>query len=286
MIFELPWMASLSADGVDDNFDNARAGKASRAGAKAARILRVVRMMIRLVRLVKFCKYFKENKHKKGGSATIVPNSQDIELSKMPPESHVGAEMSDRTTKKVIVGMLIMLMVIPLLQVQELEYLNEYGMHMVLQHRTKKENMDAGGNADWNTWEITEGIFINRTSYISMIYEGVEDSVQDFGITPSGRANKESLRSKEKSAISINSANEDYSMTAVFDVSERAKEEALLGILLTTFVIVLLAVGTMTFSRDMNNWVILPIEKMVQLVREISAFALFELLFQSGHSSG
>eukprot|EP00979_Chaetoceros_neogracilis_P005573 scaffold1014_cov274-Chaetoceros_neogracile.AAC.19 len=38
MIFELPWMASVSADGVDDNFDNARASKASRAGAKAARI--------------------------------------------------------------------------------------------------------------------------------------------------------------------------------------------------------------------------------------------------------
>eukprot|EP00979_Chaetoceros_neogracilis_P005572 scaffold1014_cov274-Chaetoceros_neogracile.AAC.18 len=155
----------------------------------------------------------------------------------MPPESHVGAEMSDRTTKKV----------------QELEYLNEYGMHMVLQHRTRIENMDAGGNADWNTWEFTEGLFINRTSCISMIYEGVEDSVRDFGITPSDRANKESLRSNEKSAISINSANEDYSMTAVFDISERANEEALLAILLTTFVIVLLAVGTMTFSRDVNN---------------------------------
>ena len=270
MIFELPWMTSVSADGVDDNFDNARAGKASRAGAKAARILRVVRM-IRLVRLVKLYKYFKENKHKKGGSATIVPDSQETELSKMPPESHVGAEMSDRTTKKVIVGILIMLMVIPLLQVQELEYLNEYGMHMVLKQRTRIENMDFAGNADWNTWEFTEGFFINRTSCISMIYEGVGNSVRDFGIIPSGRANIESLRSNEKSAISINSANKDYSMTAVFDISERANEEALLGILLTTFVILLLAVGTMTFSRDVNNLVILPIEKMVQLVREISA---------------
>ena len=269
MIFELPWMTSISADGVDDNFEGARAGKASRAGAKAARILRVVRM-IRLVRLVKLYKYFSENKHKKEGSATIVPDNEDTELNKMPPESHVGAEMSDRTTKKVIVGILIMLMVIPLLQVQELEYVNEYGMQMVLQARTSLENMDTG-NADWNTWEFTESFFINATSCISMIYGGVGNCARDFGMIPSNRASVESLRSNEKSVISISNEDEEYSMTAVFDISERANEEAFLGILLTTFVIVLLAVGTMTFSRDVNNLVILPIEKMVQLVREISA---------------
>ena len=60
-------------------------------------------------------------------------------------------------------------------------------------------------------------------------------------------------------------------MTAAFDESSRADEEAILGILLTSFVILLLAIGTMTFSRDVNSLVIIPIEKMVQLVREISA---------------
>ena len=269
MVFELPWMTSVSADGVDDNFENARAGKASRAGAKAARILRVVRM-IRLVRLVKLYKYFSENKLKKEGSATIVPESQDVELNNMPPESRVGAEMSDRTTKKVIVGILIMLMVIPLLQVDELEYINEYSMHMVLQQRTSLENMDTG-NTDWNTWEFTESFFLNATKCISMVYGGFGNNVRNFGIIPSDRANVESLRSNEKSVISISSVAEEFSMTAIFDIQERANEEAILGILLTTFVIVLLAVGTMTFSRDVNNLVILPIEKMVQLVREISA---------------
>jgi len=269
MIFELPWMTSVSADGVDDNFENARAGKASRAGAKAARILRVVRM-IRLVRLVKLYKYFSESKHKKEGSATIVPETQDVELNNMPPESHVGAEMSDRTTKKVIVGILIMLMVIPLLQVDELEYINEYSMHMVLQQRASLETMDTG-NADWNTWEFTESFFLNATKCISMVYGGFGDSVRNFGIIPSDRVNVESLRSNEKSVLSISSEDDEFSMTAIFDIQERANEEAVLGILLTTFVIVLLAVGTMTFSRDVNNLVILPIEKMVQLVREISA---------------
>lgn len=272
MIFELPWITSVSADGVDDNFDNARAGKASRAGAKAARVLKVVRM-IRLVRLVKLYKYFSENKHKKEGS--IVPDQDDGDLHNMPPESHVGAEMSDRTTKKVIVGILIMLMVIPLMQVDEIEYFNEYGMHMVLEQRTSINEeafkMGLDTNTDWSRWEHAENEFIESTNCLSLEYSGFDDNMRNFGVIPNGRADPASLRSNEKSVISISSDKDNYSVMAAFDISMRAEEEALLGILLTSFVILLLAVGTTTFSRDVNNLVILPIEKMVQLVREITA---------------
>ncbi len=285
MTFELPWLTSVSADGVDDNFDNARAGKASRAGAKAARMLKVVRM-VRLVRLVKLYKYFSENKHKKEGSSSIVPDRDESELDDMPPESHVGAEMSDRTTKKVIVGILIMLMVIPLLQVDEIEYINEYGMHMVLEQRTSLNQIgqDVGFDGlDWGRWEHAESVFLKNTNCISLLYRGFEDDVRDYGIVPSDRASPASLRSSEKSIISISSLNDNLVMTAAFDYSKRAEEEALLGILLTTFVILLLAVGTMTFSKDVNHLVILPIEKMVQLVREISANPLGENLSLSPH---
>lgn len=264
MVFEIPWMTSGSGDGVEDNFgENARAGKASRAGAKAARILRVVRM-IRLVRLVKLYKYFSEKKNKKEG--TIAPEiEEDENLNDMPPESHVGAEMSDRTTKKVIVGILIMLMVIPLLQVDQLEYANEYGMHMVLQQRVS--------NLDLDDWIDAESHFVHSSNCISMEYgfrddDRLEDR-SDF--IPSDRRSIDSLRNIEKSTITIKRNENRYNMTATFDITDRANEEALLGILLTSFVIALLAVGTMTFSRDVNNLVILPIEKMVQLVREISA---------------
>lgn len=270
MVFELPWMTS-DTGGVDDNFENARAGKASRAGAKAARILKVVRM-VRLVRLVKLYKYFSENKHKKEGS--IVPDRDDGKLDNMPPESHVGAEMSDRTTKKVIVGILIMLMVIPLLQVDEIEYINEYGMHMVLQQRTSLNQIGQQTGfegMDWGRWEHSETLFLNGTNCIGLTYGGFDDDMREFGIIPSDRVDPDSLRSNEKSIISISSENDSFTMTAAFDYIIKAEEEAFLGILLTTFVIFLLAAGTMAFQRDVNNLVILPIEKMVQLVREISA---------------
>ncbi len=274
MVFEIPWLNSYSFDGVDGNLESARAGKASRAGAKAARILRVVRM-IRLVRLVKLYKYFSEKQQKKEGSGSIVPDDVGNELDNMPPESHVGAEMSDRTTKKVIVGILIMLMVIPLLQLEDLEYVNEFGMHMVLNQRASVNEADALSNSNtntlWESWEYAESYFINTTSCVDLSYTGFDDDRANSALIPYDRADPSTLRYNEKTTITISDENDQYSLTASFDVSERADEEALLGILLTSFVIVLLAVGTMTFSRDVNILVILPIEKMVQLVREISA---------------
>jgi len=259
MIFEIPWLNPLpSGEVMNSNLESARAGKASRAGAKAARIIRVVRM-IRLVRLVKLYKYFSENKHKKEGS--IAPDNKS---DNMPPESHVGAEMSDRTTKKVIIGILIMLMVIPMLQVSDLQYTNVFGMRMVFNQR--RQNYDSS----LNTWIFSESYFINSTDCMEISYIGFEDGEHEFASIPN-KGHLESLREVEKSVITINDEMDNHSMTAVFDVSRRVYEEAQLGLLLTSFVIVLLAVGTMTFSRDVNKLVIIPIEQMVQLVREISA---------------
>ena len=262
MIFELPWIFPYSNDGVDESFENARAGKASRAAAKAARLLKVVRM-IRLVRLVKLYKYFSESKHKKEGS--IVPDNED----NMPPESHVGAEMSDRTTKKVIIGILIMLMVLPLLQVDDYEYHNEFGMQMVLNSRTIA-NLN-GFNATHDSWEFAETLFLNTTDCVELFYTGFNDGGYDEAMIPEGRSDPEKLRTSERRVITISTEGSQSALTAAFDISERVDEEALLAILLTTFVIILLAVGTMTFSKDVNNLVIIPIEQMVQLVREISA---------------
>ena len=277
----------MTSYNVSGNLENARAGRASRAGAKAGRILKVVRM-IRLVRLVKLYKYFSEKKNKEKGS--VVPD--DELLDSMPPESHVGAEMSDRTTKKVILGILVMLIVIPLLQVNDLEYLDALGMHLVFERRISLANRFAASEAeavDGNSslslvaaesWSHSEEYFVRTTNCIELSYSGFDDDWAGYDLAPipPGRADPTSLRKQETVSLTIDDdeyehgeEGKGYSMTASFDETKRADEEAFLGMLLTTFVIFLLAVGTMAFSRDVNILVIIPIEKMVQLVREISA---------------
>ena len=321
--FEIPWMSSSpSTSSSDGGIENARAGRASRAGARAARVIKVVRM-IRLVRLVKLYKYFgdstKQKKQRERQSAVVAPalaeyddttskrKKKDDDDVDMPPESRVGTEMSDRTTKKVIVGILVMLIGIPLLQINDVQYKNEFGMQMVFERRQHLSNLVAAdGAADaaadgadsagriqdaTNDWLFSETLFLQTSECIYLEYDGFHDEGYTLAPIPPDRAKPSRLQGPEKTtvAISVSSREEavpevdgtgtttnnkvepKLQMVAIFDISARAREEAILGILLTTFVIGLLAVGTMTFSRDVNTLVILPIEKMVQLVRDISA---------------
>lgn len=279
MLFEVLSLSTNDYDSSLDSANSARAGRASRAGAKAARIIRVVRM-IRLVRLVKLYKYFSGKKNQKEGVVVPVETEDDDDddiINNIPNESHVGAEMSDRTTKKVILGCLIMLIVIPLLQVDDIEYLNEYRMQMVFERR---ENLlttyvDSTNPLELQSasasWEFVEDLFLKSTNCIQLKYFGFEDSFRLETEVPDRRASPAELRALEKNSLTISNDDDTLKMLATFDLSRQAKEESLLSILLTTFIIILLAVGTMTFSRDVNSLVIIPIEKMVQLVREISA---------------
>lgn len=316
MLIEIVPMESLSVSGEDDlDLESTRAGRASRAGAKAARLLKIVRM-IRLVRLVKLYKYFSAKGHANNSStassATIAPSdgkrnssvsgstsNENDDLEKMPPESHVGAAMSDRTTKRVIIGILIMLIGIPILQVEDFQYVNEYGMDMVLERRStvsqvygaifdyQNAHEDSSAIQELSaieqqellastiqTWEFTENLFLQSTNCIQLTYLGFADHERTSGIIPynPNLKSESDLRAIEKVSLTISSShNDEEKVHAVFDVSKAADEEAFLNVILTTFVILLLAVGTMVFSRDVNILVIIPIEKMVQLVREISA---------------
>lgn len=106
----------------------ARAGRASRAGARAGRV-------IRLVRIVRLYNIYASNKKKKMDKVKGLLNGRmdgvaieqrispeedtdtfaDAEEEEPPAESHVGKTMGDITTQKVIVGVLLMLIMLPLM---------------------------------------------------------------------------------------------------------------------------------------------------------------------------
>ena len=265
MAIELPWVLQPGG-GVADSIDSSMAGKASIAGAKSANKFKVIRM-VRLVRLAKLYKYFSTKQSAKTTDANAADNSGGS-LENIPPESHVGAEMSDRTTKKVIVGILIMLLGIPLLQADDIDYLNEFSMKMAFGHR--KLVSDGINGSEFEQWEFSESLLIDRTGCIDITYDGFDDGLPNDAIIPNDRSRVQDMRVEELDVITISDIDYVRSMTAIFDASERKREEAVLGILLTSFVIVLLGLGMVSFTKDVRNLVILPIEHMIQLVREIS----------------
>jgi class 3 adenylate cyclase len=235
------------------------------AGATAAQKLKVIRM-VRLVRLAKLYKYLSAKKSTKQVGPT--DDSARIGIDLVPAESHVGAEMSDRTTKKVIIGILVMLIGIPLLQADEVVYRNEFSMNMVLENRLLLAN--EFDDAALENWEFSESLLLNTTKCIDITYRGFDDSLRGKAIIPTDRTKTGDLRKEEMNVITISTMGYSRTMTSIFDASERVREEALLGILLTSFIIVLLGLGMISFTKDVRNLVIVPIEKMIHLVREIS----------------
>jgi class 3 adenylate cyclase len=257
---QMPWILQGGMESAVDSIDSTMTGKASMAGARAANKLKILRM-VRLVRLAKLYKYFSTKQGAK--SAGVAPA-----VGAIPAESHVGAEMSDRTTKKVIVGILIMLMGIPLLQVDEVDYRNEFSMNMVLENRIQLSDGISAGELE--RWQFSESLLLESTDCIGITYRGFDDGLRTNATIPEGRQSVGSLRRQAIDVITISDVDYVRLMTSVFDASERVREEAFLGMLLTSFVIVLLGLGMISFTKDVRNLVIVPIEKMVQLVKEIS----------------
>ena len=62
-----------------------------------------------------------------------------------------------------------------------------------------------------------------------------------------------------------------YETTMVFNVQSNSKQTAQFSIFTTIFVMLILSAGTYFFSTDVNRLVIIPIERMVALVKKISA---------------
>lgn len=124
-----------------DGADNARTGRAARLGARMGRVVRV----IRLVRILKLYKTFREaqaaknRKQERDAQPGEEDDWLDDDLEKQDDqqegkESRVGKKLSDITTRKVIILVLIMLLVLPLLQVDEVEYnpfSSVYGANLV-----------------------------------------------------------------------------------------------------------------------------------------------------------
>lgn len=299
-----------SSPGADASaLQSARAGRASRAGARAGRIVRIVRM-VRLVRLVKLLKV-KDSVGKdkvlpeteQHGSSGLGLEEEDLEgrtvsslekddeddlLDELLPESHVGKTMSDLTTRRVIVGVLSMLILLPLFTYTPTDEsaMNQARLCHVMY--VQKDLCDVTNssckllNEGWETAnEVFKNQFAREKSYLTSltfkVWNASTYELEDW-LDRSGREDK--MRYDAYQSVIVTSytyvnasdpnSKREYETKANIDKSYAKSEEALLSFLLTIFVILLLGVGTMVFSSDTERLVINPIEHMMRRVTEIS----------------
>lgn len=268
LIFEIHWIIGDAVSGSDQtSLKSARAGRASRAGARAGRI-------VRLVRMVKLYKYFKAQKANEGQSGSGAKGEKGTgeettgtsNLSELAPESHVGAAMSDLTTRRVIVLVLVMLIAIPLMSYSTTDYSPQYGAQLVHSYALKNVSVSTGEYSAGYSMAIE-----NVRSNLKCLYLRVDDEVFiDDPSLDSFRLAEEltlSYRTLTPSAAGGHVYVETFS---IFDTKNSSIKTAQYGIYMTIFILFLLVVGTYFFSTDVNRLVIIPIEKMVALVQEIS----------------
>lgn len=240
--------------GVSNSNNSSRqlqnAAKASRAGTRTSRILRIIRL-IRLIRLVKLYK------HAKIALKNGEEDEEDLqnELENITQESKVGKKLSEVTMKRVIFIVLIMLFVLPVLEgefylnsltswvfgIYEMEtHLNKFSFDIALKRYISYHKNDIrpliylSYKNNTGNYEWTHGIDYNDLRYTEIFYF----SYQDF--------------------------------IAIFDTRYDSRLTSLLNIFKTIFICIVLTFGAVYFTKDAEDLVIKPIEKIIEKLKKIA----------------
>eukprot|EP00241_Pyramimonas_parkeae_P004274 CAMPEP_0114238114 /NCGR_PEP_ID=MMETSP0058-20121206/7752_1 /TAXON_ID=36894 /ORGANISM="Pyramimonas parkeae, CCMP726" /LENGTH=849 /DNA_ID=CAMNT_0001350203 /DNA_START=611 /DNA_END=3157 /DNA_ORIENTATION=- len=258
-----PTDSSGSADNsqMKESATLTRAGRTSRAGTRAGRIVRLVR----LVRILKLYKQYTKSKQLADGQA-----DPEEELA----ESRVGQKLSDLTTRRVIVGVLMMLFIMPLFDVttfDEPETLMEGGLQLV------EEAYLAANDTQSPGFLAALDAYVNKT-------EGMY-WVQVVNVSMSQRHGMKGPDYRSLRGVEVVEAVLSGGSFAKFDVREASVLQAVLNILRTVFICLILGLGALFFSRDANNLVLMPIERMMKKVKDMAENPLQKQEFAGGSSA-
>uniref|UniRef100_A0A7S3DAQ7 Guanylate cyclase domain-containing protein n=1 Tax=Palpitomonas bilix TaxID=652834 RepID=A0A7S3DAQ7_9EUKA len=280
----------LFSGGSDDSGDVsaealtfARAGRAARAGTRAGRIVRMVRI-IRMVRFVNVVKKIRQNRKKNQDQE----EKPEVKADEEYEPSQIFRRLSDMISKKIILGVLLMLLVVPLLEVETVDYGPSVGVEM-LNILASKEIIDnsLGFQADANVAFLSSSMAEYIAEYRQQSQDGVlialnlsnnfvvsDDSVCSpipsclFSLFRQSELDLASSASNV--TLSSGAILTGVSSTAYWNVKSISIQSALYSIFLTIFILVLLGVGAALFSRDTNRLVVRPIERMTKLVRGLA----------------
>merc|ERR1719261_1765160 len=120
------------------------------SGGKMARIVRLVRL-IRLIRIVKLYSMVRKAKDADGeeklkAQARAAANAKQAALKRVEA-SRLGKVLSEMTTRRVVVGVLLMLFILPNLTYEAVDYSKIWGLSQLMWlGRSDCENATSGAN--------------------------------------------------------------------------------------------------------------------------------------------
>jgi len=292
-----PFMDSIGQEqGSNQNLAVARAGRAARAGTRAGRLVRFIRI-VRLIRIVKLYKYCGETEEERLKREEQEKQAEELDkkqqheeelLSEMDTE--IGKGFSDYITKCVILIVLLMMFFIPLLEVNEVDTTSTFFVQQVdnvWDGVVAAEVQNVTDPTVALSYEQQKNIFDemlqrymtnmgDRLVYLTYtIPAGVLSSTDNTTICVNNVDRLNYLRDDEQSHVTGTWS------SVIEDVKANKQAEAMWSSLVTLFVTVLLAGASGLFSKDANELVIIPIERMFLFVTRLAANPLGKI-----HPSG
>jgi hypothetical protein len=179
----------------------------------------------------------------------------------LPEESKLGKVLSDVTTKRVIVMVLVVMLSVPLFSYYT--YVNEAKSFLI--------GLDFITNYDSNT----SGVAFQQAykSYLER-HRDIRTPIillkaRNMSFT-SATVNEYDLRNTEKEIVSPSNSAFSDEYISVFDLRADTWMDALFGIIQTVFVCIMLTIGTFLFTKDATDLVIEPVEQMMEKVKGIA----------------
>eukprot|EP00163_Fabomonas_tropica_P027461 TRINITY_DN5292_c0_g1_i9.p1 TRINITY_DN5292_c0_g1~~TRINITY_DN5292_c0_g1_i9.p1 ORF type:complete len:700 (-),score=166.28 TRINITY_DN5292_c0_g1_i9:543-2597(-) len=264
LIPDIPWIIEplFELFGLDpailygSSLGLARAGRAARAGTRVGRI-------VRIFKVIAIAKRDKKDELSEG-----------IEKQEASPEeqpSEISKRLSELTTRKVILGVMLMVSVLPFLNpeppdVSKITGLDHIEALMQAPGVTAKQIQSSIAIYDEDNPDIP---FEDR----QLLY------LELFGVpyTLPGQAVRDAEKDKLRKREIASPASASRRSSAKWSVKRTSVTSAYLNIVLTIFIVVLLGLGSALFTRDANNLMLAPIERMVSVVKKLGDNPLAQL---------
>jgi len=285
MLPDIPWIADpIGLGGISSSLSSTN--KLSKAG-------RVVRL-VRLVRLVKLYKIASERRKKakqeeemmelvRTGALRYEEVVKQRELYNTR-QSRLGEQLSESTTQRVVIIVLIMVCVLPLLDVPAANYGPDFSTRLL-----QSFNIDSlmPGVATQNVLDT----YLRMNAVTPNGYESLlRLTMSPFksGLILNKAAEVAALRPEAlDSYLNQNVIGGVVYITAAdFSFKWLEYENAMFAILTTSFIALLLVAGSLVLTGDTQKMVITPIERMMNMVEAVARDPLQNLSFDHSDSKG
>ncbi len=234
--------------------------------------------VLRLIRMLRIVKLYKHSNAAIAKAAREERNEEDEFIDQMiqqrvaesesgvgpevlPEESKIGKMLSDVTTKRVIIMVLVIMLSTPLFSVGTYSVdTKSFGIGLDL-----ITNYDSNSNGTAFVRSFNAYLQYHKDIRTPLIYAKARNMEYTDDST-----DVNDLRNSEKEIVTpSNDTLGDYYIS-VFDLRAETHMDAWLGIVQTIFVCIVLTIGAFLFTKDATDLVIEPIEQMMTKVKRIA----------------